>query len=65
MLVYVDQDSWHDYYCLMEIDKDSSAYQRERAVEIPDELVARHNKAEDEYGKVQELLRAIWNTKTG
>ena len=60
MLVYVDRDSWL-VYGLMEIDKDSTDYEIKHAVEIPDELVARHKKAQDEYGEVQELLEEIWD----
>lgn len=61
MLVYVDRDSILEYY-LVEIDKGSHL---RRAVEVPDELVARHRKAQDEHREVQALLREIWNTSTG
>ena len=59
MLVYVDRDSGL-YYILMEIDKDSTDYKKKRAVEIPDDLVARHKKAQDEYEEVQELLKELY-----
>ncbi len=59
MLVYVDRDSGL-YYILMEIGKDSPDYEKKRALEIPDDLVARHKKAQDEYGEVQELLKELY-----
>ncbi len=59
MLVYVHRDT-DLYYCPIEIDEGSLPRQREQAVEVPDELVARHIKAQDEYGEVQDLLRDIW-----
>ena len=60
MLMYVDREESYDCY-LVEIDQDSSSHDRERAVEVPDELVARYRKAVHEYGEVEELLREIWD----
>ena len=58
MIIHIDRDESYDFY-LVKIHPDSSLYQKKRSVEIPDELVARYEKAVHEFGEVQELLKEI------
>lgn len=58
MIVHIDREESYDYF-LRRIHEDSDSYEKERSVEIPDELVARYDKAVDELGEVQELLEEI------
>ncbi len=56
MLVYVcSDDSLRTQ--LVKIDHDSPPHHKELAIELPDELVVRYQKAESEHVKVQELLK--------
>lgn len=55
MLVYVSSDD-SLRCCLWKIDDDSPDHERERGVEIPDELVVRFLKADNEYEEVQKLV---------
>lgn len=64
MLVHIYREESYDFY-LVEINQDSSDYARKRSVEIPDELFARYEKAWDELGDVQELLRDIHEGRVG
>ena len=58
MLVYVTEDDPLRYF-LMEIYRDSPPHYTERTAEVPDELVARYEKAESEFAEVQELLKGL------
>ena len=55
MLVYVYSDD-NLRCCLEKIDQDAPDHEKELARELPDELVVRFLKADNEYEEVQKLV---------
>ena len=58
---YVDRDS-HLCYHITQVGEEpfDDDYSKEKAYDIPKDLIERAGKAEDEYGEVQELLKKLW-----